>query len=272
MSRRLHVPAQEIALPDLRLGHLKKTSSMAALKAMQASLLEHGLRAPLVVVPATKGGYEVVDGYVRTLAARKIGWKNILCVILPIGRSRTANEVLASLVTRVALGDLADHELARRAIYLRDRYKVPASKLAEIIGRSPGSTCNLLRWWESVPPKVSQAWAENHPLITHAELERYSKMSPKQASEEWGRAIASSDHGASWSPGGKTASVRQRPAPRPRNGEYGKTAALAQAIEAAPIKPPVKSFVRKILGFLMGKSKEVPGVTNKGLVPKEIRS
>ncbi len=268
MSRRARIPTVELSIADLSIGDERKIGA-AAVKAMGTDLAAHGLRAPIVVAvnPERPEHPVVIDGVKRVLAARTAGWKKILGVVLPAGRAPEAQKAIAAIVTKLALGELADHELARAAIGLRETHHVPAAVLADILGRSRGYTCNLVRWWESVSETIRKAWQTGHPAMTQAELERLSKMGEFEAEREWER-LLSAGKGTSWAPGKKPPV-----AARPKNGLDVRIAELDEAIRKARLKPPVKSFVRSVLGFLMGRNKGIPGVTDRrhGL-PKEIRS
>jgi ParB-like chromosome segregation protein Spo0J len=274
MSRRAHqIPSRQIPIKDLRFESLRRktngVSIESTIRTMETDLQDRGLRAPLVIVPATKGGYFVIDGYIRTAAAKRCGWKTIPCVVLPSGHTRPVQRELADIITKLTLGLLADHDLARRAIALRENHHIPAAGLADLLGRSRGYTCNLVRWWEAAPAVVRRAWQDKHPLINQTTLERLSQKSREGAAKEWAKILSTREDGESWAPGRR----RRARKSQPRHTMEREVTKLDAQVEAAKIRPEVKLFVRKTLGFLLKRNKNVPGVTDKKRgIPMELRT
>lgn len=88
---------------------LRITISAEKVKELADSLAVHGLLQPLVV-KLVKGGYQIIAGHRRFLAASLLDWKEITCRVLP---ATTTDEGIISLVENVQRENLTPLEEAR---------------------------------------------------------------------------------------------------------------------------------------------------------------
>ena len=131
----------------------------AELRALAASIAEHGLLSPLAVRKAG-GAYEVVAGERRLRALRLLGWQSAPCVLV------TADDLesrLMALVENLQRQDLhyLDEAEACRAI-LRE-HGLTQEELARRLGRSPSALANRLRLLK-LPESVRAALRESPAL------------------------------------------------------------------------------------------------------------
>ena len=99
------------------------------------SIREHGLIIPITVRPLPNGYYEIVTGYRRYLAYRKLGLKEIPCIIKDLS---DAEAMIESLIENVHRKDLKPVEKARflakiYEIELRDQ--IPSFSLEFVAGK-----------------------------------------------------------------------------------------------------------------------------------------
>ena len=138
---------------------VRRSSSGAELRALAASIAEHGLLMPLTVRKAGKG-YALVAGERRLRALRLLGWKSAPCVLV------TADDLegrLMALVENIQRQELhyLDEAEACRAI-LRE-HGLTQEELARRLGRSPSALANRLRLLK-LPEGVRAILRENPSL------------------------------------------------------------------------------------------------------------
>lgn len=134
-----------------------------ALDDLAASVAEHGVLQPVVVVPV-EGGYQLIAGERRTRAAEQAGLRTIPAVI------RTADELAQlslALVENLQRSDLGPLEEARAYRRLIDEFGLTQEEVARRVGRSRPAVANTLRLL-SVAPAVQEALAAGRITEGHA--------------------------------------------------------------------------------------------------------
>ena len=133
----------------------RRGGSGAELRALAASIAEHGLLVPLTVRRAGRG-YEVVAGERRLRALRLLGWKHAPCVLVAADDLESRLMALVENIQRQDLHYLDEAE-ACRAI-LRE-HGLTQEELARRLGRSPSALANRLRLLK-LPENVRAALRE----------------------------------------------------------------------------------------------------------------
>jgi ParB family chromosome partitioning protein len=107
---------------------------------LAASISRHGVLQP-IVVSADGGGFELVAGHRRVLAARLAGKTTIPAVI----RDEVGDRLELALIENLQRSDLNAIETARAYNLLMETYDLTQEQLAERLGKSRSSVANTLR-------------------------------------------------------------------------------------------------------------------------------
>jgi len=124
--------------------------------AMEQSLAQHGQLTPVMVVRADQGAYEMVDGFKRLRAARKLGLADLLVKVIPFGeralkaamitfnqKGRTISELEQGLVLRSLH---RENQLSQKAIAaLLGRHKSYVSRRIALLEKLSDEVLNHLR-------------------------------------------------------------------------------------------------------------------------------
>lgn len=156
---------REIPLSAIRRNPYQPRTHFAegALDDLTASVAEHGVLQPVVVVPV-EGGYQLIAGERRTRAAEQAGLRSIPAVI------RTADELAQlslALVENLQRSDLGPLEEARAYRRLIDEFGLTQEEVARRVGRSRPAVANTLRLL-AVAPAVQEALAAGRITEGHA--------------------------------------------------------------------------------------------------------
>lgn len=116
---------------------------------LAASIRRHGVLQP-IVVSRSAGGYELVAGHRRVLAARLAGRTSIPAVI----RDDVTDRLELALVENVQRSDLNALEEGRAYRLLMETYGLTQQQLGERVGRSQSTIANTLRILEA--PQILQ--------------------------------------------------------------------------------------------------------------------
>lgn len=128
----------------------------AALEALAASIVEHGVLQPIVVVPKNDG-YMIVAGERRWRAANKAGIEKIPALV----RTLTDQHKLElSLIENLQRHDLNPLETATAYMKLRDQFNMTLDMIAKRMGaRSVSTVSNKMRLLK-LSPTIKAAVAE----------------------------------------------------------------------------------------------------------------
>ena len=119
----------------------RKTFDEDKLNELAASIEEHGLIQPLVLRKAEKG-YEIVAGERRWRAARKIGIREIPCIV----RELTDEEnMLLAIIENMQREDLNPIEEAEGIRQMIDTYGLTQEEVSKSVGKSRPYIANSLR-------------------------------------------------------------------------------------------------------------------------------
>lgn len=131
----------------------RRSFDETAFKELTASIKEHGILQPIVVVPH-KGKYQIVAGERRWRAAVSAGLKKIPALV----RTLSAQHRLEiSLIENLQRRDLNALEIATSYLKLRDQFNLKLDEIgARVGGKSIGAVSNALRLLQ-LPENAKQA-------------------------------------------------------------------------------------------------------------------
>ena len=138
----------------------RKTFDEDKLNELAASIEEHGLIQPLVLRKAEKG-YEIVAGERRWRAARKIGIREIPCIV----RELTDEEnMLLAIIENMQREDLNPIEEAEGIRQMIDTYGLTQEEVSKSVGKSRPYIANSLRLLRI--PETVRKYIEDGSLST----------------------------------------------------------------------------------------------------------
>jgi len=120
------------------------------LESLAQSLRDKGLLQPIVVRPASTGGYEIVAGERRWRAAQRAAIHDVPVLIRELDDRETLE---IALIENVQRADLNPLEEARAYKQLIDQYGYTQQQLASSIGKSRSHIANTLRL-QTLPESV----------------------------------------------------------------------------------------------------------------------
>ncbi|MGQ0633179.1 MAG: ParB/RepB/Spo0J family partition protein [Planctomycetaceae bacterium] len=122
----------------------RKEFDPAALEELVDSIRQHGVLQPLLV-RAVDGGFQVVAGERRLIAARKVGLSKVPCRIVQLDDKAVCEVAIIENVQRT---DLHDLEKAQAFQEYLDRFGGTIEELARKLGKDRSTISNCLRLLE----------------------------------------------------------------------------------------------------------------------------
>jgi ParB family chromosome partitioning protein len=113
----------------------------SALDELVASIQASGLLQPVVVRPRD-GGYELIAGERRWLAATRLGWAKIPAVVKDVDDQTL---LTLALIENLQRDDLSPMDEAAGYQRLAAEFKLPHGEIARLVGRNRATVANLLR-------------------------------------------------------------------------------------------------------------------------------
>ncbi len=154
----------------------------AGIAELAASIRRHGVLQP-IVVSRRDGGYELVAGHRRVLAARAAGKTTIPAVV----REDVRDRLELALVENLQRTDLNAIETARAYKLLMETYGLTQEQLADRVGKSRSHVANILRTL-SAPQPLQDAVLEGK--IGEGHLRALLSLPLSDALDALGRIVA----------------------------------------------------------------------------------
>ena len=135
-----------------------------ALGELAMSLETSGLLQPIVVRPASEGGYELIAGERRLRAAERLGWTDIGAIVRDVDNRTLLTLALVENIQRDALSPI-DEALGYQR--LMDDFGATHGDIATLVGRSRPTVANALRLLK-LPASVQDLIHKNQLSTGHA--------------------------------------------------------------------------------------------------------
>jgi ParB family chromosome partitioning protein len=116
-----------------------------AIHSLATSIEANGVIQPIAVRPRAAGGFEIIAGERRWLAAQRAGLQRIPAVLHHVDERET---LVLALVENLVREDLSPLETARAYAALQDEFSMSVAELARSVGRSRPAVANTLRLLE----------------------------------------------------------------------------------------------------------------------------
>jgi ParB family transcriptional regulator, chromosome partitioning protein len=157
------MPASSVLSYDLNLSELRpplnQLRELDNLNDLMRSVLEKGLLQPIIVrMINDKNYYEIVAGYRRYFACKKLGWKKIPCQILDITDMEAFEISLVENVQRKTLNPIDEAKAFKKYVY--ENGWGSASQLATKLGKSVAYITKRIMLLD-LPSEVTKAINEN---------------------------------------------------------------------------------------------------------------
>lgn len=143
----------------------RKTFDEEKLEELAASIAEHGLIQPVVLRKAGKG-YEIVAGERRWRAARKVGIKELPCIVKEL---TDEENMLLAIIENMQREDLNPIEEAEGIKQMIDTYGLTQEQVSKSVGKSRPYIANCLRLLR-LPSVVVGYVAEGELSAGHAKV------------------------------------------------------------------------------------------------------
>jgi len=167
-------------------GQPRKNFDKVALEELAASIQEHGVLQPIVVVKAGKK-YQIVAGERRYRASQLAEMETIPAIVRTLDAQ---NKLELSIIENAQREDLNPIELATAYAKLKEQFNLTDKQIGERVGKSSSSIQNTLRLLK-LPDEAKRAMQEHHlmegpmrPLIT-LEPEQIHEILPKMIEGGW---------------------------------------------------------------------------------------
>jgi ParB family transcriptional regulator, chromosome partitioning protein len=165
----------------------RRTFDEAALDELAASISQHGVVQPIVVMPSN-GGYQIVAGERRFRAAKQAGLDKIPAIVRTLSDQ---HKLELSLIENLQRRDLNIIETATAYLKLRDQFNLSLDEIGQRVGgKSVSTVSNILRLLR-LPEEVRQALIEGkltegqaRPLV-NIDPEITLSVLPQILAEEW---------------------------------------------------------------------------------------
>lgn len=143
----------------------RKTFDEEKLEELAASISEHGLIQPVVLRKSGKG-YEIVAGERRWRAARKVGIKELPCIVKEL---TDEENMLLAIIENMQREDLNPIEEAEGIKQMIDTYGLTQEQVSKSVGKSRPYIANCLRLLK-LPAAVVGHVAEGELSAGHAKV------------------------------------------------------------------------------------------------------
>ena len=155
----------------------RKTFDEEKLEDLAASIEEHGLIQPIVLRKSGKG-YEIVAGERRWRAARKIGIKEVPCIVKEL---TDEENMLLAIIENMQREDLNPIEEAEGLRQMIDTYGLTQEQVSKSVGKSRPYIANCLRLLK-LPATIVGYVADGELSAGHAKVIAGVEEEAKQVS------------------------------------------------------------------------------------------
>lgn len=236
------------------------------------TLKRDGLQQPLLARKMEKGGkYSLVFGFRRFYALKELAEKKQGAHGLRPGYARLQlwegndrDAMLVNLTENTSRNDLLAWEIADRAKFLKDEFKMTGSEIGQRISKSKSYVDHLIGIVENVHPTILEAWRKGKDgRATTMKLIELKKLEHKEQLAKWNEEAATEEEK------GEAEGEKDGPA-KIRKPSTAKLKAAMKAVKDNREKSQDwRDGARSALRFALGIARTIPGVYNPDAKPKK---
>jgi ParB family transcriptional regulator, chromosome partitioning protein len=208
-----------------------------AIAGLADSVRSQGVVQPVLVRPRAEGGWELIAGERRWLAAREAGLTTVPAVVR---QADDRDSLLLALVENVAREQLSPVEEARAYAVLVDEFALSLGDVAERVGRSKPSVSNRLRILELPDDVLAMVergeLSEGHARAVLAVPDQDGRRRLARQIVRGGLSVRAAERAARW------AGAQQRP-----------------RVRATPVDPALAARAREAMKRLTGHDAYIRG-------------
>lgn len=183
LSKLVEVPLEDVVRDEEQ---PRKNFSKESLEELAASIRQHGVLSPIVVVKKGKQ-YQIVAGERRWRASKLAGLETVPVIVRTLNAQ---NKLELSIIENAQREDLNPIELATAYAKLKNQFNLTDEEIGKRVGKSKSSVTNTMRLLK-LPEEAKKAMQEHNlmegpmrPLIS-AEPEMIHEILPKMIAEGW---------------------------------------------------------------------------------------
>jgi ParB/RepB/Spo0J family partition protein len=140
--RPIDLPLEKLRLPS---HYVREGVDDNHVDYLMGDVERRGLLEPLLVKPLTEGFYEIMDGVHRYHALRKLGWKDVPCLVREASNQEA---VTLQVITNYRKRRLKDFELVRAVSIMHDELGMRLDAIAKELDYSKGYVSKLHRIYQ----------------------------------------------------------------------------------------------------------------------------
>ncbi|MCP4622076.1 MAG: ParB N-terminal domain-containing protein [bacterium] len=119
--------------------------------AMVRSMGQYGQLSPVVVCGSARGRYEMIDGFKRLRAGRRLEWPRLVCRVLDVGKHALKAAIIHLNMKGKTIADL-ERGMVIHSLFHEDGLK--QVQIAELLGRHKSWVCRRLALVERLSDEV----------------------------------------------------------------------------------------------------------------------
>lgn len=158
------VNVRDISLPEKLVRHENDSDHIAELA---NSMSRHGLLEPIIIKQKPDGGYKVVAGVHRTLAAQLLNWETIPAMIRP--DEDQSDSLALAAVENIMRKQMTLREECNAVAFLYDQEKMSPSQICVALGKSRAWVDRRIMA-PNLPEKIRDAMFEGLITVAGAEI------------------------------------------------------------------------------------------------------
>jgi ParB family chromosome partitioning protein len=145
----------EIPLNKIKLGDNSRLSmSDTSIVELMQSIKEHGMLQAPVVMKGEKGGYELIAGRRRFLAASKLGWSKLQCSVIEPKDSKDIK--LKNLTENIQRSNISLVEVGRYIEMLKKEDEMTPAEIAVRLGTTKNYVETAMKAYNEVPKEFQK--------------------------------------------------------------------------------------------------------------------
>ncbi len=173
---------QKILISDIvpNAGQPRSDFDRAELSGLAASIKEHGVLQPIIVVRKNgEKGYQIVAGERRWRAAKEAGLSQMPAIVRSL---EELEQIELSIIENIQRVDLSPWEQAMAVYKLQHQFSLTLEAIAEKLGKAPSTVSNMARLL-GLPDDARQALQEGKINEGHARAVLALKGKPEKQAE-----------------------------------------------------------------------------------------